>query len=259
MDVHVSAERELEQLCTLQTSTACADEHASEPATGVSCSRPVVATIAVERGRARTRGRGRWQDPAGGGGRGGGGGDGGGREATPADTTDAATPAATAAGRTSNALHVDKEIRTVKEQVFQVEQLAQPKERNDEAAALAQTQAEVMRLTAIIAHARNTLNSKQSENEMYYDRDQEILCLRTKLEATERKLEAAETKIEITERKLEASQAAERKFEASLAALKRELMRQHVIPWEDDDDGSRLPGQWVNVRLFLSSSSVKST
>jgi len=59
VDVHVSAERELEQLCTLQTSTACADEHASEPATGVSCSRPVVATIAVERGRARVCGPGR--------------------------------------------------------------------------------------------------------------------------------------------------------------------------------------------------------
>ena len=84
---------------------------------------------------------------------------------------------------------------------------------------------------------------------MYYDRDEEILWLRTKLEATESKLAVAETKIEATEKKLEAS-------ETALAALKRELMRQHVIPWEDDDDGSRLPGQWVNVRLFLSSSFV---
>ena len=25
---------------------------------------------------------------------------------------------------------------------------------------------------------------------------------------------------------------------------------------EDDDDGTRLPGQWVNVRIFLSSSFI---
>ena len=153
---------------TEEQEPACADEHASEPATGVSCLRPAVATVAVERGRARGRGRGRRQDAAGVVNRGVGGGDGGGRRATPADTTDAATPAATAAGRISNAMHIDNEIRALKEQVFQVEQLAQPKE-----------------------HARNILNARPSEKEMYYDQVQEILCLRTKLEATERKLEAA--------------------------------------------------------------------
>ena len=41
-----------------------------------------------------------------------------------------------------------------------------------------------------------------------------------------------------------------------LKKLKRELMRQHLIPWEDDDDGTRLPGQWVNIRVFISSSFI---
>ena len=73
--------------------------------------------------------------------------------------------------------------------------------------------------------------------------------LQKELEATRAAL--AETRGELAENK---SELAETK--STLAALKRELMRQHLITWEDDDDGTRLPGQWVNVRIFLSSSFV---
>ena len=74
---------------------------------------------------------------------------------------------------------------------------------------------------------------------------QSMQQMRTKLDATETELREMKTKFQQLQ-----------KTEAAFTALKRELMRQHLIPWEDDDDGSRLPGQWVNVRIFLSSSFV---
>ena len=37
---------------------------------------------------------------------------------------------------------------------------------------------------------------------------------------------------------------------------KRELMKRGVIRWEGDDDGTRLPGQWVSLRIFISSSFI---
>ena len=43
---------------------------------------------------------------------------------------------------------------------------------------------------------------------------------------------------------------------AASEELRRELMKRAVIPWEDEDDGTRLPGQWVNVRVFISSSFI---
>ena len=43
---------------------------------------------------------------------------------------------------------------------------------------------------------------------------------------------------------------------AALRDMKRDLIKRGVIPWEDDDDGTRLPGQWVNVRIFISSSFI---
>jgi len=161
--------------------------------------------------------------------------------ATAAATTDATATATSTAARTSNKYvrQVDAEIRALREQVLQLQQVVQ----STNSAADKTTQ------NALSAPAPHALNPKPGEEEMYEDRDDEILWLRAKLEATERKQEASEAKLEATERKLEAS-------EKVVASLKRELMRQHVIPWEDDDDGSRLPGQWVNVRLFLSSSFV---
>ena len=42
----------------------------------------------------------------------------------------------------------------------------------------------------------------------------------------------------------------------ALRDMKRDLMKRGVIPWEDDDDGTRLLGQWVNVRIFISSSFI---
>jgi hypothetical protein len=70
----------------------------------------------------------------------------------------------------------------------------------------------------------------------------------------------AEARLEELERKLlqsevntkRAMEDARKQFET----VKAQLMKQHLIAWEDDNDGSRLPGQWVNIRIFLSSSFV---
>jgi hypothetical protein len=67
-----------------------------------------------------------------------------------------------------------------------------------------------------------------------------------RLEELERKLVQSEVNAE------KAMEEARKQFET----VKAQLMKQHLIAWEDDNDGSRLPGQWVNIRIFLSSSFV---